>query len=109
MVSKTIVRYFLTLSLFKVDLVWYVGFFRKKLTFFWFVIWWCGFGEICTIFRRKLKFFKSMSNISMWIYGKCGEITYTSNMYKIDSLIITSKLFSENYFWLFLKYIKYGQ
>ena len=79
MVSKTIVRYFLTLSLFKVDLVWYVGFFRKKLTFFW-----------------------SMSNISMWIYGKCGEITYTSNMYKIDSLIITIKLFVQNifgYFW----------
>ena len=39
-------RYFQTLPLFNVDLEWYVGFYRTKLTFL-----------------------KSLSNISMWIYG----------------------------------------
>ena len=46
MVTKTILRYFLTLSLFNVDFVFYVIFFRTKFTFL-----------------------KSLSNISMGIYG----------------------------------------
>ena len=86
MVTITILRYFQTLSFDDVDLGRYVQFLEENSNFL----------NLCQIFQCQLAL----------IYG---EITYTSNMYKIDSLIITSKLFSENYFWLILKYIKYGQ
>ena len=51
-------RYFLTLSIFDVDLVWYVGFVRKKLAFL-----------------------NSLSNISMWIYGNMwGDHIHIKNV-----------------------------
>ena len=35
-----------------------------------------------------------------------GELTYTSNMWKIDALIITIKLFCAKYYWLSLKFFQ---
>ena len=35
------------------------------------------------------------------------KISYISNIYKTDPVIITFKLFSKKYFWLILKFIEY--
>ena len=38
----------------------------------------------------------------------CGQITYTSNIYEIDPLIINSKVFSKHNILLILKFAEYG-
>ena len=55
----------------------------------------CHFFNLCQIFQSE-------STVI------CGEITYTTNMYKIYSFIINFKLFSANYFWLILKFMEHG-
>ena len=62
MVTITILRYFQTLSFDDVDLGRYVQFLEENSNFL----------NLCQIFQCQLAL----------IYG---EITYTSNMYKIDS------------------------
>ena len=54
---------------------------------------------------KLFHYFVAYFNV-IWVI--CGEITYTSNIFEIDPLIINFKVFSKNNFCLISKFIEHG-
>ena len=63
---------------------------------------------ICRILSIKIKLFDNFVSYFIVIWVICGEITYTSNIIKIDPAKINSKVFSQHNFWLILKFVEIG-
>ena len=55
-----------------------------------------------------MKLFHNLATYFNVIWVICGDITYISNIYKIDRVIINFKVFGKNNFWLITKFIEYG-
>ena len=55
-----------------------------------------------------MKLFHNFVTYFNVIWGICGEITYTSNIYEIDGAKLNSKVFSKLNFLLILKFLEYG-